>query len=268
MSEKITNVHGKELKYLSLEIKENIGIITINRPPMNILTEETYTEVGNIFDYVNELLDKIYVVIFRAETKSYPVGLDVSSFKTNIQTGRQVESANIFYKSTLSVYNCKVPVISAVHGNCLGGGLCYAAGSDFIISTSGAKFGIPEVKLSVVGGSCHLSRLVPHMVMRYMAYTGTFLTAEEMRGYGAVIKVVPNKETLDKQAWDFACELKSRGPLVLRHIKETINEQENFEMDRKNQLEIKHTAEMAKTEDLVEGINSFFEKRNPEYKGM
>lgn len=261
----INNINGKEMKYLSLEIKENIGIITINNPPVNVLTEEVYTEVGEIFEYVNQI-DEIWVVIFRAEGKSYPVGLDVSSFKTNIATGRQEESAQIFYKSTLAVYNCRVPVISAVHGYALGGGLCYAAGSDFIIAAEGAQFGFPEVKLGVIGGGAHLPRIVPTMISRNMMFTGEFITAEELEKFGGLTRIVP-QEQLDEAAWEKAKELTAKGPLVLRHLKEAMNEQDDYEMDRKNQLDIKHTTLMCKTEDLVEGVNAFFEKRKPVFHG-
>lgn len=264
-NEKITDLPGRHLEFISLDIKDNVGIVTMNNPPLNILTEKVYTEVGMIFDYINEM-DDIWVVILRAEGKSYPVGLDVNSFKENISTGRQVSSANIFYDSTVSVYNCRVPVISAVHGNAMGGGLCYAAGSDFIIAAEGSKFGFPEVKLGVIGGGAHLPRLVPPLVVRNMMFTGEPISAEEMLKYGGVTSVVP-REKLDEAAWEKAMELKAKGKMVLRHLKAALNGQEDYKMEIKNQYDIKHTALMCKTEDLVEAVNAFLEKRNPILKG-
>lgn len=263
--EKITNINGKEIKYLSLEIKENVGIVTINNPPVNALCEQAFTEVAEMFEYVSTV-DDIWVCIFRADGKTYPVGLDVSSFLDNIATGRQEESAQIFYRSTLAVYNCRVPVISAVQGYALGGGCCYAIGSDFIIAAEGAKFGFPEVKLGVVGGGAHLPRIVPPMVSRNMMFTGEFISAEDLMKFGGVTSIVP-KEKLDEAAWEKAMQLKARGPLVLRHLKECMNAQDNYQMDRKNQEEIKHTLLMTQTEDLVEGVHAFFEKRTPVFKG-
>ena len=195
---KITNINGKDLKYLSLEIKENVGVITINNPPVNALSEQAYTEVGDIFEYVNSR-DDIWVCIFRAEGKTYPVGLDVHGFLDNIANDRQLESAETFYRSTLAVYNCRVPVISAVQGFALGGGLCYAAGSDFIIAAEGAKFGFPEVKLGVVGGGAHLPRLVPPIVSRNMMFTGEFISAEDLYKFGGITQIVP-REKLDEAA--------------------------------------------------------------------
>jgi enoyl-CoA hydratase/carnithine racemase len=262
---KITNINGKDLKYLSLEIKENVGVITINNPPVNALSEQAYTEVGDIFEYVNSR-DDIWVCIFRAEGKTYPVGLDVHGFLDNIANDRQLESAETFYRSTLAVYNCRVPVISAVQGFALGGGLCYAAGSDFIIAAEGAKFGFPEVKLGVVGGGAHLPRLVPPIVSRNMMFTGEFISAEDLYKFGGITQIVP-REKLDEAAWEKATELKAKGPLVLRHLKVCMNAQDDYQMDRKNQEEIMHTWEMTKTEDLVEGVKAFLEKRTPVHKG-
>lgn len=257
--EKITNIDGLELEFISMEIKNNIGIVTINNPPLNILTEQVYTEIRKMFDHIN-IIDDVWVVILRAEGKSYPVGLDASAFKTNMVTGRQIESAQIFYRSTCSVYNCRVPVISAVHGFALGGGLCYAAGSDFVIAAEGAKFGFPEVNLGVVGGGAHLPRLVPPMIVRNMMFTGEFITAEELLKFGGITSIVP-QEKLDETAWEKALELKSKGKLILRHLKAALNEQEDFQMEKKNQSDILHTAIMAKTDDLNEAVNAFLEKR-------
>lgn len=258
-NEKITNINGQELEFISMEIKENIGIVTLNNPPLNILTEEVYTEVGLMFDYIN-LVDEVWVVILRAEGKSFPVGLDASAFKTNRVTGRQIESAQIFYRSTCSVYNCRVPVISAVHGFALGGGFCYAAGSDFIIAAAGSKFGFPEVNLGVVGGGAHLPRIVPPMVVRNMMFTGEFITAEDLLQFGGITSIVPREE-LDGAAWEKAVQLRSKGKLILRHLKAALNEQEDFQMEKKNQSDIWHTAIMAKTDDLTEAVNAFLEKR-------
>lgn len=263
--EKITNINGKEMKYLSLQIKENIGIVTINNPPVNALSEPCFTEVAEMFEYINTV-DDIWVCILRAEGKTYPVGLDISSFLDNIATGRQEESAQTFYRSTEAVYDCRVPVISAVQGYCLGGGCCYAIGSDFIIAAEGAQFGFPEVKLGVIGGGAHLPRIVPPIVSRNMMFTGEFISAEDLIKFGGVTSIVP-REKLDEAAWEKAMVLKAKGPLVLRHLKEAMNAQDDYQMNRKNQEDIKHTLAMTKTEDLVEGVHAFFEKRTPVYQG-
>lgn len=262
---KITNINGKEMKYLSLEIKENVGVITIDNPPVNALNEQAYTEVAEMFEYVNQI-DEIWVCIFQAAGKTYPVGLDVHTFPDNIAKDRQLESAEIFYRSVLAIYNCRVPVISAVQRFALGGGLSYAASSDFIIATEGSKFGFPEVKLGVVGGGAHMPRLVPQIVSRNMMFTGEFISAEDLYKFGGITQIVP-PEKLDEAVWEKARELKARGPLVLRHLKQCMNEQDDYQMDRKNQCEIMHTWEMCKTEDLVEGVHAFLEKRTPVYKG-
>lgn len=173
-----------------------------------------------------------------------------------------------YYDGAQALYDLRVPLICAVHGHCLGGGLCYPAGADITIAVRGTQFGAPEAKLGVVGGCGHLARILPPQIQRDMSYCGTFITAEELyEKYGGVTQVVDQLEQLMPTAMEKARELCRRGPLVLRYLKACMNKQEALDMHRRNELEITYTRYMARHKDFEEGVKAFLEKREPHYTG-
>jgi enoyl-CoA hydratase/carnithine racemase len=172
----------------------------------------------------------------------------------------------VYYDGARALYDLRVPLICAVHGHCLGGGLCYPAGSDISIAAEGTLFGIPEVNLCVTGGSGHLARILPQQVMRNMAYTGKFMTSEELLLFGGLTMVVPAENLIDA-AKAKGRELCAKGPLILRQLKACMNRQENFQMQRKNDLELTHSRYMARHNDFLEALNAFLEKRQPSFTG-
>src|SRR5256714_12427370 len=95
------------------------------------------------------------------------------------------------YAAFAAVYDCAVPVIGAVHGYCLGGGIGLVGNADIVIASSDAPLGLPEVDRGALGAAPHLARLVPQQKMRAMVYTATTATADELHQYGSVLKVVP-----------------------------------------------------------------------------
>ena len=256
---------GPTLGKIRLDVAEHVGVITLHNPPHNTLDAQVQREIFDVCEAVNRN-DDIWVCILCSDLDTFSVGFDVRLFKQSVVEKNVTNTQEVFYDGALALYELRVPLICAIHGYCLGGALCYAAGSDISIAAEDARLGIPEVHLCVTGGSGHLARMLPPQIMRNLAYTGAFLTARELAAYGGLTMVVP-RETLMETAWAKARELCARGPLVLRYFKACMNRQEDFQMQRKNDLEITYTRHMATHDDFNEALDAFLEKRTPVFTG-
>src|SRR5690606_8405698 len=126
------------------------------------------------------------------------------------------------YEAFAAVYECAVPVIAAVHGYCLGGGIGLVGNADIIIASEDATFGLPEVDRGALGAATHLSRLVPQHKARAMMYTSATATAAELHAFGSVLRVV-EREALRDSAIDLARQIAAKDPTVIRAAKESLN---------------------------------------------
>jgi enoyl-CoA hydratase len=154
-----------------------------------------------------------------------------------------------------------------VQGLALGAGLALASCCDILVASEKARFGIPEVKVGVVGGASFLSRMLPQQLHRYMAYSGDMIMAEQMKQYGAVLKVVQDDQLLIS-AMDIVDHILNNPPLTLKGFKLAMNKNEDARLDKKYGLEAELGRDlMYKTEDLQEALDAFLNKRKPVYKG-
>lgn len=253
------------MEFVKLEVKDYIGVVTIDRPPVNAIDLQTYAEVKKTFEMVNER-DDIRVVILRTEgKKAFIAGNDLNEFLSMNPENAGERMKNV-RESFWSVYDCKVPVIGVVQGAAPGTGLAYAAVCDLLIASENATFSLPEINVGVMGGAKHLTRLVPQMVVRYMHYTGNPLTAKEMQKYGAIFKVVQQDELMDA-AMDLAKEIASKSPIAIKLAKKSLNTIEFMNLKEGYTYEQGLSGELSAYEDSKEAVNAFFEKREPIFKG-
>ncbi len=253
------------MDFVSLKVDGHLGIVTMNKPPMNTFNLQMYREVRDTFRSVNER-DDIWVALLRAEGNTFCTGNDVKEF-TRIAGGKEAgDYAAKVGESIDSVYACRVPVICAAQGMALGTGLALCSCCDILVAAEKTKFGIPEVKVGIVGAACFISRILPQQLHRYLSYSGDMIAAEELKHFGAVLKVVP-PDRLQDTALEIAARLLNNPPLVLRGFKAAININENAALVEKYAVEAGYTKEMFETEDLKEAVASFLEKRKPAYKG-
>ena len=167
------------------------------------------------------------------------------------------------------IENLPKPVICAINGVALGGGFELALACDIRIAAPEASFGLNEVSLGIIpggGGTQRLPRLVGKAIAKEMIFTGRTLRAQEALKIGLVNQVVPDGEEL-RAAKDMAMQIMSKAPVAVRMSKKAINEGLDADYEKSFEIEAECFREISKTEDLVEGIKAFLEKRQPEFKG-
>ena len=162
------------------------------------------------------------VVVLRAEGRGFNAGVDIKEFQRDDGFGALIGANRGCFAAFAAVYDCPVPVISAVHGFCLGGGIGLVGNSDIIVASDDATFGLPEVDRGALGAATHLSRLVPQHTMRAMVYTSATATAAELHAFGSVLRVVP-KAQLHDAALEVAGQIAAKDPTVIRAAKESLN---------------------------------------------
>jgi enoyl-CoA hydratase len=160
-----------------------------------------------------------------------------------------------------AVYDCEVPVVAAVHGFCLGGGIGLVGNSDIVVASDDATFGLPEVDRGALGAATHLARLVPQHRMRSMVYTAEPATAAELHHYGSIRDVVP-KEKLLERAHEIATVISAKSPTIIRRAKESLNGIDPVDVKRSYRFEQGFTYELHVSGVADEQRAAFVEKRD------
>jgi enoyl-CoA hydratase len=194
--------------------------VILDHPPVNALPAEGWIELARMLRAVGDG-EATRVIVLRAEGRGFNAGVDIKELQAG---GRQALVAvnRGCYAAFAAVYECAVPVIAAVHGFCLGGGIGLVGNADIIVASDDATFGLPEVDRGALGAATHLSRLVPHHKARAMMYTSSTATASELHAFGSVHAVVP-RDKLRDAAVELAESIAAKDPTVIRLAKEAFN---------------------------------------------
>src|ERR1700724_2380399 len=196
-------------------VQDRTGIaeVVIDHPPVNAL------DVAGWFDLADALLaagrvPDNRVVILRAEGRGFCAGVDIKEIQAKGDEALIGANRGCF-AAFAAVYDCEVPVIAAVQGFCLGGGVGLVGNADIVVASDDATFGLPEVDRGALGVATHLARLVPQHAMRKMVYTATAISAAELATYGSVAAVVPLAE-LQGAALELAAAIATKSPSIIR----------------------------------------------------
>src|ERR1700716_4256487 len=181
---------------ISQSISGGIAEVVMDNPPVNALTVSGWFELADVIGR-RGADPAVRVVILGAEGKGFNAGVDIKEMQRTEGFHALVGANRGCYAAFAAVYECAVPVIAAVHGYCLGGGIGLAGNADIIVATSDATFGLPEVDRGALGAAPPLPRLVPQHKMRQMVYTATTVTAQELHHYGSVLAVVEHDRLRD-----------------------------------------------------------------------
>jgi enoyl-CoA hydratase len=214
----------------------------MDHPPVNALT------VAGWFDLAERVTalghdPAVRVVVLRAEGRGFNAGVDIKEMQATEGFTALLGANRGCFAAFAAVYECEVPVIAAVHGYCLGGGIGLVGNADVIIASEDATFGLPEVDRGALGAATHLARLVPQHRMRAMVYTAATATAAELHHYGSVLRVVPRDE-LRAVALEVAANIAAKSPVVMRAAKASLNGIDPVDVKRSYRYEQGFTFEL------------------------
>ncbi|GAB2653626.1 enoyl-CoA hydratase family protein [Nocardia goodfellowii] len=198
-----------------------VEVVTVDYPPVNALPSDGWFALADAIREAGRN-PETRVVVLRAEGRGFNAGVDIKEMNEDIGHAKLIAANHGCFEAFAAVYDCQVPVVTAVNGFCLGGGIGLVGNSDVIVASDDATFGLPEVDRGALGAATHLARLVPQHLMRTMFYTAGKLTAQQLHHFGSVYKVVPRDE-LDAAAMEVAKNIASKDGRVIRAAKRALN---------------------------------------------
>jgi enoyl-CoA hydratase len=246
---------------------DDIVVLKINRPQVrNALNLEVRASLAEkITQYGAE--KAVRCLIVTGSDAAFAAGADIGEMAEADPV--EVMSRNV-QKYWRAIMDCPKPLIAAVEGYALGGGLELALCADIIIAGEGAKLGLPEVKVGILpgaGGTQKLARLVGRHRAMLLIMTGRVFGAAEALGMGVVSEVAPSGQALQR-ALDVAREIAAMPPISIMQIKEVVNAGLNAPLDTALMLERKAFQLQFATRDQKEGMRDFLEKRKPKFEGQ
>jgi len=203
------------------ETRAHVATVTIDNPPVNALPVAGWFRLADALREAGRDPD-VRVVILQATGKGFQAGVDIKELAADSTNESLVRVNRGCYEAFGAVYDCEVPVIAAVHGFCLGGGVGLAGNADIVVASDDATFGLPEVDRGALGVATHLARFVPQHKLWAMFFTGSMITAQQLLAYGTVERVVP-RDQLYAAALEIAEVIVAKSPIVMRRAKESLN---------------------------------------------
>jgi enoyl-CoA hydratase len=242
-------------------IENNIGELVFNKPPVNAFNSHEWAAIAAEIDRLGQHPD-VHVIVIRAEGKGFCAGVDIKELAADSDRILPVNKGN--YDSFKAIHRNPVPVIVALHGFVLGGGIGMAGAADIIVASECARFGVPEVDRGAMGGGAHLQRMFPVQKVRYMYFTGEFIDAQEAFRLGAVERVVPLAELRDN-AMQIAKSIADKSPAMIRLAKEALTGIEDGNLEDKYRWEQGFTLQAYREADSQEARSAFVEKRDAQF---
>jgi enoyl-CoA hydratase len=240
---------------------EGVAELVIDNPPVNALGVKAWADFARAVEALGRD-DAVRCVVIRAEGRGFQCGVDVKELAAD---GSLIVAANRgCYDTFGAIYDCPVPVISAVHGYCLGGGIGIAGSSDFVIASEDATFGLPEIDRGAMGAATHAMRMFGMQEARRMLLTGEPIDATEAHRLGGLLRVVARAE-LREAALDLARRIAAKSPRAVRAAKASLNGIELIDVRRSYRFEQGFTLELYTSSDSQESRDAFVEKRDAKF---
>ena len=245
----------------TVEINQGIAELVINKPPVNALDSNEWLALAAQIDALGANQD-VRVLIIRSEGRGFCAGVDIKELDAHPELIVRVNAGN--YATFKAIHRCAVPVIVAVHGFVLGGGIGMTGAADIVVASRCATFALPEVDRGAMGGGAHLQRLFPVQKVRYMFFTGETVTAPDAMQYNFIERLVERDE-LAATAREIAAKIAAKSPAMIRIAKEALNGIEDGNLEDKYRWEQGFTLEAYTMPDSAETRRAFVEKRDASF---
>jgi len=252
---------------INIEIVQRTGILTIDNPPANAMGPELRNEFSIKLTQISKDAGVWTLIVMGAGEKFFMAGADIPGLlKLDRDSGlKRVQDIREFFHQLVCL---EQPVIAAINGLCLGGGLEVALACDIRIAADHAKVGLPEVNLGLIpggGGTQRLPRAIGPGWAKYLLCTGDAISAQQALEIGLVQKVVP-LASLKEAALELAAKINSKGPLAVRAAKKVASEGLDLTLEEGLNIENEAFSKLCATQDKNEGVTAFLEKRKPKFQ--
>ena len=242
-------------------VEAGIAQLVLNKPPVNAFNSAEWASIAAEINALGER-DDVTVIIVRAEGKGFCAGVDIKELGADPNMIVPVNKGN--FDTFEAIHRNPKPVIVALHGFVLGGGIGIAGAADIIVASECASFGVPEVDRGAMGGGAHLQRMFPVQKVRYMYFTGEFIDAQEAYRLGAVERVVPKEQLVDT-ALEIAATIAQKSTIMITLAKEALNGIEDGNLEAKYRSEQGFTLEAYRHQDSQEARDAFNQKREADF---
>jgi enoyl-CoA hydratase len=242
-------------------IEDGIAEMILDKPPVNAFDSAGWFAIADEIDALGRD-DAVRVILIAAEGRGFCAGVDIKELAAESTRIVDVNKGN--YETFRAIHRNPRPVIIALHGFVLGGGIGMAGAADILVASDCARFGVPEIDRGAMGGGAHLQRMFPVQKVRYMYFTGEFIDAQEAYRLGAIEKVVSREELLPT-ARAIAASIASKSPAMVKLAKEALTGIEDGNLEDKYRWEQGFTLEAYTVGDSQESRDAFIEKRDAKF---
>lgn len=270
-------------EYKSLEVikKDNVAEVTLTGPGKgNAMGPDMFRDLPAVFSELDDD-ESIRAIILSGKGDHFCYGLDLAAMMSELgpylmgpqmadKRTKMLDTIRRLQKSATCIERCRKPVIAAINGWCIGGGLDLIAASDIRICSEETKFSLREVRVAIVADLGSLQRL-PNIIgegaTRELALTGKDIDANRALSINLVSQIFPNKEVLLEEAHKMATQIAENPPLVVQGIKEVMNRSITKQIDEDLEYVAVWNSAFLQSMDLTEAFTAFREKRPPKFKG-
>jgi enoyl-CoA hydratase/carnithine racemase len=259
-----------------IEKDRHVAWVILNRPEQrNTMTMEFFEELTRLFREL-DCDPEVRVVVIKAEGKSFTAGLDLVSAQELLGDGTTSfrdwlrRKISELQASISAVEECRKPVIAAIHGHCVGGGVDLTSACDIRIASGDAIFSIRETRIGIIADIGSLQR-IPYIIgqgwFRELALTGRDFSAEEALRMGYVTRLCQDRDELFKEARKLAEEIAGLPPIAVQGVKEVMNYSRDHGLRQGLDYVAQRNAYVIPNEDMMEAVAAFLEKRAPQFRG-